>query len=119
MKTTIHIPMLLIAAALSATALAPLAAADRPPQATDQPAPAYPFDVRKEQVEGRVTLQFTVTTDGRVANPVVLQASNWVFRDLALDAVKKWKYAPALKDGRPVTATVNQSIVFTVPDKEA
>ena len=111
--------MLVVAAALSATALAPLAAANQPPQPTDQPAPAYPFDLRKEQHEGQVTLLFTVTTDGRVTNPVVIQASNWVFRDLALDAVRKWKYTPALKDGRPVSATVNQSIVFTVPDKEA
>ncbi len=119
MKTTLQIPMLVLAATLSATAFIPLAAADQPPQPTDQPAPAYPFDLRKEQCEGQVTLLFTVTSDGRVANPVVVKSSNWVFRDLALNAVRKWKYTPALKDGRPVSAKVSQSFVFVVPEKEA
>ncbi len=119
MKITTKIPMVLLAAALSATAFSPLASAVQPPQPTDQPAPAYPFDLRKEQCEGQVTVQFTVTADGRVANAVVTQSSNWVFRDLALNAVRKWKYAPALQDGQPVSATVSQSFVFVVPDKQA
>ena len=110
--------VLLLAAALVTAASAPLSATDRPPRPVDLPAPAYPFDLRKEQIEGQVTLQFTVTADGRVADPVVVQSSNWVFRDLALNAVKKWKYTPALKDGRPVSATVSQSFVFVVPEKE-
>jgi len=111
--------MLLLAAALSATAFSPLAAAVLPPQPIDQPAPAYPFDLRKEQREGQVTLLFTVTADGSVANPVVIQSSNWVFRDLALNAVRKWKYTPALQDGHPVSAKVSQSFVFVVPEKQA
>ena len=109
---------ILFAAALSATAITSLQGADQPPRAIAQPSPAYPFDLRKEQIEGRVTLQFTVTADGRVADPVVVQSSNWVFRDLALAAVKKWKYTPALKDGHAVSATVNQSFTFVVPEKE-
>jgi protein TonB len=119
MKTTIKIPMVLLAAALSATAISPLAAAVQPPQPTDQPAPAYPFDLRKEQREGQVTLLFTVTADGRVANPVVTQSSNWVFRDLVLNAVRKWKYTPAMEDGHPVSAKISQRFVFVVPEKEA
>ncbi len=110
---------LLLAAALSATAFAPLAAADQPPRPIDQPSPAYPFDLRKQQFEGQVTLLFTVTADGRVADPVIIQSSNWVFRDLVLNAVRKWKYEPALKDGQPVAAKVSQSFAFVVPEKEA
>ncbi len=115
-----HIPRaLLLAAALSAVSITALAAADQPPRPIAQPSPAYPFDLRKEQIEGRVTLRFTVTADGSVADPVVVQSSNRVFRDLAVRAVRKWKYAPALKDGQPVSASVSQSFTFVVPEKEA
>jgi TonB family protein len=111
--------VLILAAALSATAFTPLAAADQPPRAIAQPSPAYPFDLRKAKFEGEATLMFTVTADGRVADPVVVQASNWVFRDLALAAITRWKYAPALEGGRPVAVKVRQPFIWEMREKAA
>ena len=111
--------LLVLAAALSASAFAPLSAEDRLPQPVAQPSPAYPFDLRKAQIEGDVLIIFTVTREGQVADPQVVSSSNWVFRDLTLAAIKKWQYTPALKDGHPVSIKVSQSFAFRVPEKDA
>jgi protein TonB len=110
--------VLILAAALSATAFASLSATDQLPQPLARPSPAYPFDLRKSQKEGEVLLNFIITSEGRVADLAVVKSSNWVFRDLALAAVKNWRYTPALKDGHPVSVKVSQHIVFEVPAKD-
>ena len=111
--------LLVLAAALSASAFAPLSAEDRLPQPVAQPSPAYPFDLRKAQIEGDVLIIFTVTREGQVADPQVVSSSNWMFRDLTLAAIKKWQYTPALKDGHPVSIKVSQSFAFRVLEKDA
>lgn len=33
----------------------------------------------------------------------------------AIEAVKRWKFKPAMKDGKPVAVAVNIQIVFRLP----
>jgi TonB family protein len=73
-------------------------------------APKYPKQARKQHIEGTVVMRGTITAQGDVIH-LQLESGNPLLTDAAMDAVKKWKYRPYLKAGKPVevetTITVN------------
>ena len=70
--------------------------------------PLYPDVARRARIEGKVTLQAVIQTNGDVGECVVLASSNPMFNEPAIAAVKQWRYKPALQNGRPV------AIYFTI-----
>lgn len=76
-----------------------------------QPPPVYPAPALRMGVEGSVTLQGTVGTDGRVRNlrPVRGHA---LLTQVAIEAVKNWKYQPALLNGIPVETEITVNVNF-------
>ena len=64
---------------------------------------AYPRQAALRNIEGFVILQFDITPEGSTDNITVIQASPpQIFNSSAIQALKKWKYKPKLKDGKPV-----------------
>lgn len=62
--------------------------------------PEYPQRALSRGIEGWVTIQFTITETGSVADPVVVDASpKGMFEDAALKAISKWRYNPKVEDG--------------------
>ena len=75
--------------------------------------PRYPHSASRRGIEGVVKVAFTITKDGRVANPRVLTANPpGVFDKAAIKAIKKWKFNPKIVDGQPVEQTAAQEITF-------
>jgi periplasmic protein TonB len=75
--------------------------------------PRYPRSASRRGIEGVVKVAFTITKEGRVANPRVLQANPvGVFDKAALRAIKKWKFNPKMVDGQAVEQTAAQEITF-------
>jgi TonB family protein len=70
--------------------------------------PVYPPEAKSAALEGVVTLQAMLLRSGRVVEANVEESSDPVFNDAARRAVLRWRYTPAMKDGKPV------SIYFTV-----
>jgi len=64
--------------------------------------PNYPDVARRARIEGKVILQAVVDKNGNVGEVTVLSSNNPMFNDNAIEAVKQWKYKPALQSGRPV-----------------
>ena len=85
---------------------------DQRPRAVHQVAGAYPSEMRSRNVEGVVTLIFIVDETGRVANPRVEKASHPEFEKPALDAVRQWKFEPAVKAGKRVGCRMRVSVRF-------
>ena len=102
---------------------APDAAAFSPPAGADQtPAcgrptaprvipstkvkPPYPEALRQEHVEGFARLRATIASDGSVQEIELSRATHPQLGDLALDAVRQWRYEPALCGDRPVPIEV-------------
>jgi TonB family protein len=80
--------------------------------------PVYSDRARLLHLEGDVILRVIVGIDGRVRNPQVI--SGYVGPDLdqsAIDAVQKWRFAPATKDGQPVEMPAEVEVNFRIPDK--
>lgn len=85
---------------------------DQKPRAVYQPAPVYPAALRSRKIDGVVTVIFVVDANGRVANAKVEKSSDPAFDKPALDAVRKWKFEPAMKEGRKVSAKMRAPIRF-------
>ena len=64
-------------------------------------APLYPPIARIRRLSGSVVVQVTVGKDGKAHNPQFISGQP-VFRQAAFDAVKQWKFRPALLNGQPI-----------------
>ena len=73
----------------------------------------YPAEAKAAKVQGRVTLQYTVTEDGSVKDVAVLRGIN---EQLDAEAVRvvssspKWN--PGKRDGKPVPVTYTFPVIF-------
>jgi periplasmic protein TonB len=67
-----------------------------------QVAPQYPARAADLGLEGFVVLEFTVTSEGTVRDPRVIESSNTIFDRPAIDAVLRFRYRPRVIDGGPV-----------------
>ena len=75
--------------------------------------PYYPQTARHARREGWVELEFTVGTDGRVADVHVLGAApGRVFELAAITAVQRWVFTPAMQAGHAVAASLHQRLDF-------
>ena len=102
------------AAPVPAPAPAPLADASLP-RPVDAPAPRYPRRAQRHGQEGTVVLRVHVDARGVPGQIDIVDGSG--ARDLdraALEAVRRWRFAPALRDGQPVAGTVQVPIDFTL-----
>lgn len=62
--------------------------------------PQYPRRAAERGIEGWVTVEFTVTEDGTVADPFILQAEpENIFNRAAIKAVLRFKYKPKVVNG--------------------
>ena len=83
---------------------------DQKPRAIIQTAPVYPSGMQK--TEGVVSVLFVVDQTGKVSNPRVEKSSNKEFEKPAIDAVKQWKFEPAVKAGQRVSCRMRVPIRF-------
>ncbi|MFN0241943.1 MAG: energy transducer TonB [Planctomycetota bacterium] len=88
---------------------------DQAPRLVVQVLPLYPSEMRGKKVEGLVSVAFVVDADGKVSNPRVDETSHAAFSKPALEAVKKWKFEPALRDGKRVPKKMRVPIRFPIP----
>lgn len=67
-------------------------------------APIYPQRALVHGIEGYCIVQYTVTRQGTVRDPVVIEdeCSDAVFRDASIQAALKFKYKPRVIDGQAV-----------------
>ena len=87
-----------------------LAEIDQKPRAIFQAAPVYPAG--KRALEVVVSVVFVVDQTGKVTNPRVEKSTDPAFEKPAVDAVKQWKFEPAIKAGQRVSCKMRVPIRF-------
>jgi TonB family protein len=104
----------------STVAPAPGPASDAEPRAfvplltpVQQAEPAYPPSARSQGLQGMVNLLVTIDPDGSVVSAEPLSGRT-ILRPAAVDAVKRWKYRPILRDGHPVFAYTQAVVDFII-----
>lgn len=78
--------------------------------------PKYPDFARRAAVQGTVILMIVIRADGTVGEVEVIRSPDQRYGfDLAtLEAVKQWRYRPALLQGRPVSVYAQVMVEFTL-----
>lgn len=64
----------------------------------------------------RATLMFTVTEEGQVLNPEVVDTTNEAFGEAAVEAVVFWQFIPRIRNGKPLSSQVKLPIVLGAED---
>jgi periplasmic protein TonB len=72
----------------------------------------YPEEARMAGVQGFVVVEFTVNPYGYVVNPRIIQSLGWGCDEVAINAVKRFRFRPALKEGRAVSVELRETIYF-------
>jgi TonB family protein len=83
------------------------------PRKTRDVAPVYPKEALAARLQGVVILEVVIDCSGRVVDARVVRSVPGL-NDAALDAVRQWGYAPALKDGIPTFAVMTVPVSFSL-----
>lgn len=90
-----------------------LSEVDQPPRIIRRIDPLYPFAAKRKNIQGKVTLRFIVTKEGRVIEPSVVKAEPpGIFDNSALKAILRWRFKPAIKDGKAVDVIIIAPLKF-------
>jgi protein TonB len=84
---------------------------DRAPVAVRTAPPAYPDSVRDAGVVGTVVTRILIDTEGRVRGANMIQSVPRL-DEAVRDAVRQWRFEPALCGGQPVTVWVDLPFTF-------
>lgn len=77
------------------------------------PAPAYPKEARRRNIEGSVLVELAIASDGTCALQRIVESSGYrPLDDAVQNAVTHWKYRSSDEDGRPDTTTKRIRFTF-------
>jgi periplasmic protein TonB len=85
---------------------------NRGPRVVFRPEPDYPSTAPRSRDEKVVGLSLVVGVDGQPRNIKVESSPRKDFAKSAVEAVRKWRFEPALKDGQPVETPINVEVRF-------
>jgi protein TonB len=79
------------------------------------PTPSYPPEARRRGWEGSVLLLVEILENGRPERITIKQSSGRpILDEAALDAVGRWTFIPAQREGKPVRSLAEVPIVFVL-----
>ena len=94
-------------------ATGPVRVSDLDAKAITVIAPKYPIESRRKREQGTVVLAVSVSAAGSVGEVRVARSSGFDRLDrAALDAVRRWRWSPTLRDGVPVEVRGTVDIPF-------
>jgi TonB family protein len=82
------------------------------PRPVYSPEPEFSEEARKAKYQGVCTLGLIVGADGRPTNIHVLSSLGMGLDEKAIEAVKNWKFEPAMRDGHPVRVEIAVEVDF-------
>ncbi len=83
-----------------------------PPHLLLKVEPEYSEEARKAKYQGTVVLRVEVDASGRATNIRVQHSLGLGLDEKAMEAVRKWKFSPGKKDGKPVTVAALVEVNF-------
>ncbi len=82
------------------------------PRVIFQTNPDYSEQARKKKIQGVIVLSVTVNADGTTGKIKIEKGLGYGLDEKAVEAVSRWKFKPALKDGQPIEKEVNVEVDF-------
>jgi periplasmic protein TonB len=82
------------------------------PQLLYKVEPEYSEEARKAKYQGTVVLNVIVDASGKAVEPKIVHSLGLGLDEKAIEAVKKWKFKPGYKDGKPVAVIAQIEVNF-------
>jgi protein TonB len=76
----------------------------------------YPAAARNSGIQGLVIVEFTVTKNGRVENPVITQGIGGGCDKSVIKGIKLMRYKPGKKNGVPASFRIQETVQFILID---
>lgn len=83
-----------------------------PPRTICNPDPEYSEAAKTAKREGKVVLWVVIGSDGLPHDIRIVRSLGDGLDEKAIEAVRKWRFEPARKDGQPVAVQVNVEVNF-------
>ena len=74
--------------------------------------PEYTDSARAEKISGTVMLSVIIGPDGQAHDITLLKGLGFGLDEMAAEAVSQWRFAPAKRDGRPVSVLASIEVNF-------
>ena len=84
------------------------------PVVVKQVKPQYTAEARRAKVQGTVTLEAIVETDGTVGDVTVTKGLEPGLDEQAVKAARLWRFEPGKKDGKAVRVRITLEMTFTL-----
>jgi TonB family protein len=85
---------------------------DKPPALVFKKEPDYSDEARKAKYQGVVLLDVQIDAAGNVRTPKVVRSLGLGLDEKAMEAVKQWRFRPAMKGDHPVAAEIVVEVSF-------
>jgi len=76
------------------------------------PDPTYTKSAQEAKTQGDINLAIVVTPEGDVSEAEVCKSLELSLDQRAIETVRRWKFEPATKDGKPVAVHINVAVSF-------
>jgi len=86
----------------------------KPARLLSSVAPAYPQMARNQRISGSVVLDALIDGNGRVSAMKIISGSP-LLHQAAMDAVRQWKYQPAMLNGQATSMHLTVTVQFKLP----
>ncbi|MEM9068018.1 MAG: TonB-dependent receptor [Myxococcota bacterium] len=92
----------------------------RPPTIAEFVEATYPSEAEEQGLEATVELEITIAVDGAVTDARVITPVGNGFDEAAVDAVRRFRFTPAIVNGQPTSVRIRYRYVFELrrPDPE-
>ncbi len=91
--------------------LQPLGGQAKAPELLVSSAPIYPAMARQAHVEGQVTIEAVIDTNGKLTNMTVISGPP-LLQQAAIDSLRTWKYQPGYLNEKPVSTKTSITVNF-------
>ena len=78
--------------------------------------PEYPREAFEARIQGTVLVEALIDESGHIAKARVVQSVPGL-DEAALDAARKWRFEPAMKNGKPVATLIHMPVSFRIGDR--
>ena len=100
------------ASTASAQDAPPAAPVVTPPRLIEFVEATFPPGAEAEGLEGRVLVAITIAADGAVTDVQIVRPAGYGFDEAAVDAVRRFRFEAARRDGVPVPVRIQYEYVF-------
>ena len=84
-----------------------------PMESVEQEYPRYPSEAQKKRLEDQVVVRYIIGTNGRVKDVEIIDhAKEKMFDDAAVEAIRRWRFRPLIKDGKAMEVVHELAVNF-------